>query len=84
MRLIGRSFAWRKAVASLSFALAAAALLWPIQYRAATGVHLYGLRNAFTFTGFSSQTCSWHLQFGHMASAIPPAPPLTPLRPTTC
>jgi hypothetical protein len=65
----------RPTFAALAFLLAVVALVWPIHYRAASGVTLYGRANQFTLTAFSTQTCPWLLQLGHRPSTIPTTPP---------
>src|SRR4051794_23203209 len=64
----------RAVVAALAFFLAAAAMVWPIHYRAANGLDLDGARNQFTLSGFSTQTCPWQIQLGHQPRAVPSAP----------
>lgn len=65
----------RPFVAAVAFALAAAALLWPIHFRAADGASVFGATDQFTLSSSSMRTCPGLIQLGHGSSfrALPPA-----------
>ena len=72
---MGRRLTARRCLATLAFLVAVAAFLWPIHYRAATGVSVDGGKNQFTLTGFTDRSCPWRVQLGHGPGTAPSPPP---------